>query len=78
MSHARPSDPRGESAVAPKPTELATDFKPTRTLSRSIDAITVRPTAALVGFDQRASQRLLDRREIAHQSTAAFAQGNSG
>jgi hypothetical protein len=40
--------------------------------------MTVWATTALVALDQCATQHLFDRRQVAHQSAAAFAQGRSG
>jgi hypothetical protein len=48
------------------------------TMPWSVHTMTVWPTAALVGFDQRAAQHLLHRRQFAHQLATAFAQGSGG
>src|SRR6476620_6024315 len=46
-----------------------------RAMSGSVDAMAVRPPAALEGLDQCAAQDVLDRRQVAHQSATASAQG---
>src|ERR1700674_3912496 len=46
------------------PTRLADGQIALRTMSWSIDTMTVWATAALVGLDQRAAQHLFDRRQV--------------
>src|SRR5271163_4989370 len=60
------------------PTRLADGQIALRTMSWSIDTMTVWATTALVALDRCATQHLFDRRQVAHQSAAAFAQGRSG
>ena len=57
------------------PAGLADGQIPLRAMSWSIDAVAVRPTTALVCLDQCAAQELLDRRQVAHEPSATFAQG---
>ena len=49
-----------------------------RSMSRSVDAVATRSTAALVGLDQCATQDIFDRRQVAHEPAAAFAQDGCG
>ena len=60
------------------PAGLADGQIPLRAVSRSIDAVAVRSTAALVSLDQCAAQHLFDRWQIAHKSATASAQGRCG
>jgi hypothetical protein len=60
------------------PTRLADAEIPLGPMSWSVHTMTIWPTAALVCLDQRAAQHLLDRWQVAHQLTAAFAQAGRG
>ena len=60
------------------PAGLADGQIPLRAVSRSVDAVAVRSTAALVSLDQCAAQHLFDRWQIAHKSATASAQGRCG
>jgi hypothetical protein len=42
-------------------------------MSRSVDAVAVRPTAPFVRFDQCAAQNVFDRRQVAHDAATSFA-----